>query len=151
MVAIASERMMGRSRQGANRTRGLFLTTLLAAALHLAHAPDALAAIAFVKNVGFLADNTTGTSVSITVPAGGVAFGHTVLVSLAIDPVAGAVSCTDTKGNSYSAVIDFSNGSGTTGVRSVAFAARIVTALVPGNTITVTHPSVDVRAVSMNE
>ena len=61
---------MGRSRQGANRTRGLFLTTLLAAALHLAHAPDALAAIAFVKNVGFLADNTTGTSVSITVPPG---------------------------------------------------------------------------------
>src|SRR5207244_8500746 len=139
------------SHRGANRARALFLTTLLAAALHLAHAPDALAAIAFVKNVGFLANSTTGTSISITVPAGGVAFGHTVLVSFAMDPAAGAVSCTDSKGNSYSAVVDFANGSGTTGVRTVVFSARIVTALVGGNTITVTHPSGAARAVSINE
>src|SRR5947207_2012003 len=142
---------MERSSRASTRRRGLPLAIVLGAALQLAHAPQAFAAIAFVKNVGFLADNTTGTTSSVTVPAGGVAFGHTVLVSLAIDPVAGAVSCTDTQGNSYSVVIDFSNGSGTTGVRSVVFSARIVTALVPGNTITVTHPSVDVRAVSMNE
>ena len=125
--------------------------TLLAAALQLVRAPAAEAAIAFVKNVGFDANTTTGTSISITVPAGGVAFGHTVLVSFAMDPAAGAVSCTDSKGNSYRAVVDFANGSGTTGVRTVVFSARIVTALVGGNTITVTHPSVDARAVSINE
>ncbi|TMA30654.1 MAG: hypothetical protein E6J79_21080, partial [Deltaproteobacteria bacterium] len=94
---------------------------------------------------------TTSTSISITVPAGGVAFGHTVLVSLAMDPAAGTVSCVDTKGNSYSAVVDFANGSGTTGVRTVIFAARIVTALSAGNTITVSYPSVDASAVSINE
>ena len=137
MVSM-SDGSMARSSRASTRRRGLLLAIVLAA-------------IAFVKNVGFLADNITGPTTSVTVPVGGVAFGHTVLVSFAIDPVAGAVSCTDTQGNSYSVVIDFSNGSGTTGVRSVVFSARIVTALVPGNTITVTHPSVDVRAVSMNE
>ena len=56
-MASTSDRMMVRSHRGANWARALFLTTLLAAALHLAHAPDALAAIAFVKNVGFLANS----------------------------------------------------------------------------------------------
>ena len=115
MVSM-SDGSMARSSRASTRRRGLLLAIVLGAALQLAHAPQAFAAIAFVKNVGFLADNITGTTTSVTVPAGGVAFGHTVLVSLAIDPVAGAVSCTDTQGNSYSAVIDFSNGSGTTGL-----------------------------------
>src|SRR5439155_1556779 len=60
-------------------------------------------------------------------------------------------SCADTKGNSYSAVVDFANGSGTSGVRTVVFAARIVTALAAGNTITVSYPSVAASAVSINE
>jgi len=47
--------------------------------------------------------------------------------------------------------MDFANGSGTTGVRTVVFSARVVTALVFGNTITVTHPSVRSRALSINE
>src|SRR5437870_4066913 len=84
-VAGMSDRMTLRSRQGAARARILFLATLLAAAVHLAQAPEALAAIAFVKNVGFDANSTTGTSISITIPAGGVAFGHTLLVSFAMD------------------------------------------------------------------
>src|SRR5438445_2381351 len=68
-----------------------------------------------------------------------------------MDPAAGTVSCVDTKGNSYSAVVDFANGSGTTGVRTVIFAARIVTALSAGNAITVSYPSVGASAVSITE
>src|SRR5439155_424317 len=104
------------------------LAILLGAAVQVADAPQALGAIAFVKNVGVDAIGNNSTSISVTVPAGGVAFGHTVLVSFAMDPAAGAVSCADTKGNSYSAVVDFANGSGTSGVRTVVFAARIVAA-----------------------
>ena len=86
MVSM-SDGSMERSSRASTRRRGLLLTIVLGAALQLANAPQAFAAITFVKNVGFLADNTTGTTISVTVPAGGVAFGHTVLVSFAIDPV----------------------------------------------------------------
>ena len=146
-----SHESMARSSRAPTRRWGLPLAILLGAAVQVGNASQALGAIAFVKNVGVNAIGTTSTSISITVPAGGVAFGHTVLVSLAMDPAAGTVSCVDTKGNSYSAVVDFANGSGTTGVRTVIFAARIVTALSAGNTITVSYPSVDASAVSINE
>src|SRR5438094_908245 len=142
---------MVRSGRAPTRRWGLPLAILLGAAVQVADAPQALGAIAFVKNVGVDAIGNNSTSISVTVPAGGVAFGHTVLVSFAMDPAAGAVSCADTKGNSYSAVVDFANGSGTSGVRTVVFAARIVTALAAGNTITVSYPSVAASAVSINE
>ena len=148
---MRSDETMARSSRVPTRRRGPLLAILLGAAVQIANAPQALAAIAFVKNVGINEGSTTGTSLSVTVPAGGVVFGHTLLVSFAIDPAAGAVSCADSKGNSYSKVMDFANGSGTTGVRTVVFSARVVTALVFGNTITVTHPSVRSRALSINE
>src|SRR5205823_3488808 len=84
-------------------------------------------------------------------PAGGVVAGDTLIVSFAMDPASGAVSCTDAKGNAYGAAVDFANGSGTSGVRTVVFSARIVTALVAGDTITVSHPSAAAKAVSINE
>ena len=150
-MASTSDRSIARSSQGPTRARALFLTTLFAAALQLAYAPQAVAAIAFVKNVGFGGNQAIGTSISITVPAGGVAAGNTLIVSFAMDPASGAVSCTDTKGNAYTAAVDVTNGSGTSGVRTVVFSARIVTALVPGDTITVSYPSVVADAVSINE
>ena len=72
MVSM-SDGSMARSSRASTRRRGLLLAIVLGAALQLAHAPQAFAAIAFVKNVGFLADNTTGTTTSVTVPVGGLA------------------------------------------------------------------------------
>src|SRR5436309_1731640 len=150
-TTVRSDETTARSSRVPTRRGGPLFAILLGAAVQIANTPQALAAIAFVKNVGINESSTTGTSLSVTVPAGGVVFGHTLLVSFAIDPAAGAVSCADSKGNSYSKVMDFANGSGTTGVRTVVFSARVVTALVFGNTITVTHPSVRSRALSINE
>src|SRR4029079_8284092 len=67
--------------------------------------------------------------------------------------VSGTVSCVDTKGNSYTVDTDVMNGTSGSGdgVRTVILSAPITTALVSGNTITVTHPSVSARAVSVNE
>jgi hypothetical protein len=82
-----------------------------------------------------------------------VALGNTVIVTFAMDPATGTVSCADTKGNTYTKDADVQNGtSGSgTGVRTVVFSAPITTALVSGNTITVTFPSVTAKAVSANE
>src|SRR5437763_658619 len=54
----------------------------------------------------------------------------------------------DSKGNTYSLAADITNVSN---VRTVILAAHNVTALVSGDTITVTHPSASVRALSANE
>src|SRR5207247_1860578 len=54
----------------------------------------------------------------------------------------------DSKGNTYSLAADITNASN---VRTVILAAHNVTALVSGDTITVTHPSASVRALSANE
>src|SRR5438128_2574087 len=62
---------------------------------------DAAAAIALVQNVGSTGSGAAGTAIAVTVPAGGAMAGHTVIVTVALDPVAGAVSCSDSKGNTY--------------------------------------------------
>src|SRR5881392_2818485 len=81
----------------------------------------------------------------------GAADGDTVIVTFAMDPSAGAVSCADSGGNSYSLDADVTNGSGTSGVRTVIFSAFINTALGNQDTITVTHPLATSKAVSVNE
>ncbi|TMA80782.1 MAG: hypothetical protein E6J72_07360, partial [Deltaproteobacteria bacterium] len=93
----------------------------------------------------------------MTVPAGGVAANDTIIVTLAMDPAADSsdpthpAGVTDTKGNTYTKDADVTIGSGTSGVRTVVFSAPVGTALVSGNTITVTHPSAAAKAVSVSE
>ncbi len=90
----------------------------------------------WVKEIG--TSSCGGTSSVITVPAGGVAAGNTVIVRLVVRSSAlGVVSASDSKGSTYSNDLDFT---GTT-MRVVVFSASIDTALVPGNTITVSHPT----------
>jgi hypothetical protein len=113
--------------------------------------PEAFAAIAFVKNIGLASGATTGTTLSVAVPTAGVAAGTSIIVSLAMNPSAGTVSCTDTRSNSYAIDRDIINGSGTTGVRTVILSAHNVLSLTSGNTITCTHPSVTARAMSANQ
>src|SRR2546422_789911 len=79
--------------------RAFFLT--LFTFLSLFPGSKALADIAFVKTIGTAASTSTGTTLSVTVPASGVAAGTSVIVSIAINPSTGTVSCTDTRSNSY--------------------------------------------------
>jgi signal peptidase I len=89
----------------------------------------------FVKAIGVATCGTT--SEVITVPAGGVAEGHTVVVRLTLHGAsAGAVAATDSRGNTYS--VDADAGAGD---RVVILSGYVDTALQAGDTITVTHPS----------
>src|SRR3989442_2746161 len=122
-------------------------TLALALLLSLA-ASEARAVIAFVKNIGTSSSATTDTTIAVTVPAAGVATGHSVILTLAMADASGGVTATDSKGNTYSVAADVTNASN---VRTVILAAHNVTALASGSTITVTHPSVSVRALSASE
>ncbi|HYY06800.1 MAG TPA: DUF4215 domain-containing protein, partial [Candidatus Limnocylindria bacterium] len=110
---------------------------------------EAQAAIVLTQNVGFGGNTVPSTSISVTAPRT-VAAGDTVIVTFVMDPSAGAVSCADSGGNAYSVDADVTNGSGTSGVRTVVCSAKIVTALVTNDTITVTHPLVAAKALSVN-
>ncbi len=124
----------------------------LTAVVQVAAPGRALAAIAFVKNIGTASSITTDTSVSITVPAAGVAGGNTVVVTFAMDPTSGTVSVSDSKGNAYGAAkADGTNGASTSGVRTLIFAATIGTALVSGDTITISYPLTAAKAASAFE
>src|SRR5207247_10537427 len=133
------------ARPPGNRARLAIAT--LALLLPLA-ASEARAVIGFVKNIGTNSSATTGTTIAVTVPAAGVATGDSVILTLAMADARGGVTATDSKGNTYSLAADITNASN---VRTVILAAHNVTALVSGDTITVTHPSASVRALSANE
>ncbi len=127
----------------------LLLPALLAAVLVVAN--SAFATIGIPVSVGQTNSTATGTTLTVTVPAAGVAAGNTVLVSFAMDPVSGTVSGTDSRGNTYTDDSDIMNGtSGSgTGVRTVVLSAPVTTALVSGDTITITFPSVGSKAASI--
>jgi hypothetical protein len=102
-----------------------------------------------VSSLATANSTTPGATLAVTVPAGGVPVGNTVILSFAMDPNTGAVSATDTQGNTYAVDKDNNVNSGaTTGVRTVVLSAHVTRALVANNTITITHPSVTARAVS---
>jgi prepilin-type N-terminal cleavage/methylation domain-containing protein len=82
----------------------------------------------------------SGGSTTVTVPAGTTAaVGNRVLVRVALRRSgSGAVAVSDSKGNSYAANADVWNSS--QDQRVVVFSAHVTSALVAGNTITVTFP-----------
>src|SRR5438552_1199014 len=125
------------------------VATLALGLLFTITASEARAGIAFVKNIGTSSSETAGTTIAVTVPAAGVAAGDSIILTLAMGDASGTVSANDSSGvNTYSVAADVTNASN---VRTVILAAHNVTALASGNTITVTHPSVSVRALSANE
>ena len=71
--------------------RSVAFTIFFVAALSSSHA---LAQISWVKVIGTNPLKSSGTSIAVTVPAGGVAAGNSIIVSLAMDPASGTVSCT---------------------------------------------------------
>jgi Tfp pilus assembly protein PilV len=109
-------------------------------------APGAGGSIAFVKNVGQASCGTT--SMTITVPAGGVTAGNTLIVRLMLrGNSAGAVGASDSRGNAYTADKDVMN----VDQRIVVFSAAVETALSGGDTITVTHPDANSKGVAADE
>ncbi|MDP2674685.1 MAG: hypothetical protein Q8Q00_07240 [Dehalococcoidia bacterium] len=104
--------------------------------------------VRFVKTVGTATQSSSSnSSITITVPAAGVAAADSIIVSVTAGTFAGAVSCSDTKGNSYAVDADV------TGVgRLFVCSAHNVTALASGDTITATYPSLSgVTTASANE
>lgn len=100
---------------------------------------------AFVKTVG-TASCGSATNV-ITVPAGGVAAGNTLVVRVTMraGTMTGAISVSDSKGNTYTADKDITNAN----VRLVVLSANVATALVSGDTITASYPPVNPSATGL--
>ncbi|MGH7788424.1 MAG: hypothetical protein ACRERC_16260, partial [Candidatus Binatia bacterium] len=111
-------------------------------------ATQAQAAISVVQSIDTEQVKSAGTAISLTVPAGGVSSGNSVILALTMDAAAGAVSATDGAGNTYAVDADVTNAGD---VRTVILSAHGVAALASGNVITVTHPSVTARALSGSE
>src|SRR5262249_11356187 len=80
--------------------------------------------------------------------------GNTVIVSFAMEPETGPVTCSDTKGNTYDcSEADVQNGVSGSGLeaRTVVCSARITTALTNGNQITVSLPLTHEKAMVVSE
>ncbi len=105
-------------------------------------AGTAYGAITKVKDIGTYSLTTNGTSISLTVPAGGVAAGNSIIITFAMAEQIGTVGCADQVGNSYSVDVDVSLNNA---VRTVVCAAHDVSALSSGQWIQVTHPTVTDR------
>jgi type IV pilus modification protein PilV len=98
---------------------------------------------------GFLAllgQPTCGaTTMTATVPSGGVAAGNRVILLLETrGGAAGTVSGTDSRGNSYASDADVTN----VDQRSVVLSANVTTALAAGDTVRVTYPSAPTAVMS---
>lgn len=123
-------------------------TCAAAMVLTLAWLPSqASAGATFVKTIGTFTSTTAATTSAVTVPATGVAAGASIIVTVGLpsNAVTGAVSASDTAGNTYAIDADVTNASA--GPRIVVLSAHKVNPLVSGNTITVTHPSTNRRNV----
>jgi prepilin-type N-terminal cleavage/methylation domain-containing protein len=99
-----------------------------------------------LTSIGKASSTSSSTSISVAVPAGGVAAGNTIIVTFTMSSVTGTVSVTDTKGNTYTSNADVNYSSYE---RTLVFSAPVTTALVSGNTIIVTYPSAVSKAVSI--
>ncbi len=130
--------MLARSRSAA----------VLFAAIVLLPAGSARAAIGYVGTIGTASSATVGTTLSVAVPAGGVAAGDSIILVFTMPDLGPPVTATDSQGNVYTVDADaVASGS----VHTVVFSARNVRALAAGDTITVTHPAAAVRAMTVSE
>ena len=114
--------------------------------------PHAPSAAAYVGRVGSATASSSRTTTSVPVGGSGVAAGHTLVVSLLLDStnsLTGAVTVTDTAGNSYIVARDTNDGSA--GDRTVLLASIGVKTLAAGGSITLTYPSSAETHVSVDE
>jgi hypothetical protein len=72
-----------------NLYRRLFIAILAFVGLS---SSESLAQITLVKTITPNSNKTTGTSIALTIPAGGIAAGNSIILSFAMDPATGTVS-----------------------------------------------------------
>jgi hypothetical protein len=114
--------------------------------------PQAPSAAAFVQRVGSVTASASRATTTVPVGAPGVAAGHTLVVSLLMSSTTnrtGAVSATDSAGNSYTVARDTNDGSG--GDRTMVLVSVGVKALPAGGSITLTYPSSAETHASVDE
>jgi fibronectin type 3 domain-containing protein len=114
--------------------------------------PHVPSAAAYVGRVGSATASSSRTTTSVPVGGSGVAAGHTLVVSLLLsttNSLTGAVTVTDTAGDSYAVARDTNDGSG--GDRTVLLVSVGVKALAVGGSITLTYPSSAETHVSVDE
>ncbi|MGH3172449.1 MAG: fibronectin type III domain-containing protein [Streptosporangiaceae bacterium] len=114
--------------------------------------PHAPSAGVYVGRVGSATASSGRTTTSVPVGGSGVAAGHTLVVSLLLsttNSLSGAVTVTDTAGNSYIVARDTNDGSA--GDRTVLLASVGVKTLAAGGSITLTYPSSAETHVSVDE
>jgi len=118
--------------------------------------PSSFTSGTFIKYVQNLGSASCGnTSDSVTVPAGGVPAGHTLIVRVVLHD-RNAINFTptvdDSQGNTYQIDEDLTqlNGTGHP-VRGLVFSAYIGTALAAGDWIRLTHQVIDSPAITVDE
>jgi fibronectin type 3 domain-containing protein len=114
--------------------------------------PQAAPTAGFVRRVGSATATGSRTTTAQAVGAPGVAAGHTLVVSLLLSSTSsttGAVTVSDTAGNTYTVARDVNDGSA--GDRTVTLVALGVKQLAAGATITVTYPSSAETHLSVDE
>jgi Fibronectin type III domain len=114
--------------------------------------PSAPSAAAFVRRVVSATASSAGTTTTVAVSSPGVPAGNTLVVSLLLSSTSsltGAVTATDSAGNSY--VVARDNNDGSAGDRTVMLVSVGVKALASGATITLTYPSSNETHVSVDE
>jgi hypothetical protein len=99
----------------------------------------------FVKNAGSTVVSATTTRASVTIPAGGVAAGHTLLVSVVSQHTAAAPTMADARGNVYTC--DQSSPDASSAMRLSLFSVPVHRALPAGDRITVFFPVAVTSAV----
>ena len=108
--------------------------------------PQVGSSIRFRRTLGSVTCGTT--SSTITVPAGGVPAGRTLVIRVAIrEGATTAYTASDTRGNTYTVDHQFSSAK----IRLATMSTYIATPLQAGDTITVTHPDSKSEAVSVLE
>jgi len=105
--------------------------------------PPVIGSASFIQNIGSASSKVSGSTLTITVPAGGVPIGHTLLLRVVHDYTVGAPTATDPRGNAYTRDRTATNA-GTT-MRASFFSALVTTALQGGDIITI-NLSVSVAA-----
>src|SRR5262249_26543764 len=94
---------------------------------------------------------SSGSTLTSSTFSQSVAAGNTLIVTVAMDPSSTSVTVSDGKGNTYTKDADVTNGSGTSGVRTLIFSAPITNALTTSDKITVTFgTSIAAKAVSVH-
>jgi hypothetical protein len=114
--------------------------------------PQVPSAAAYVGRAGSATASSSRTTTAVPISTPGVVAGHTLVVSLLLSTtssVTGAVSATDSAGNSY--VVARDNNDGSAGDRVVVFVSVGVKAIAAGASLTLSYPSSAETHVSIDE